>query len=390
MRMLDGRRGPLEFIGFGLATGVGWWSSPEVVYFLLPAGILVIAAIVVDRGAHRAMRWAISIAIGLGAAIVGSLPWLWSNINSSWASVNTFGLPPGAPHFVGRLRQFFEFSVGILLSLRNTGTGAWAFAKPLGILVEALVGVIVVAAVALCVLRRDRAIALAAGVVAFPLLLSYFPGSYYWQDGRYIPFVIPLASLMIIAAAPEAARRFGAWRHRDPVGENNAALAMVGSIGVVVMALTVINFAVFAVPLSSFFNAWGDPNSPTTAAIAKLEAAGVNAGYADYWAAYRLDYLSGAKLNITALPGPDRSETIRHRVLAAKSPAWIFVPSAQAQLTQFDAYSTVGPDQVTEAEFIADLKRLGIGYRVVAAGPVVAVIPNRNVAPHQVGVPDTT
>ena len=53
LRILDGRGAVLEFLTVGVLAGLGWWASPEIVYFLLPAGLLLVGAIIVQRGSVR-------------------------------------------------------------------------------------------------------------------------------------------------------------------------------------------------------------------------------------------------------------------------------------------------------------------------------------------------
>ena len=76
-------------------------------------------------------------------------------------------------------------------------------------------------------------------------------------------------------------------------------------------------------------------------------------------------------------------------VAQSASPAWLFVPGSEATIdgTQFSASSAiVGPDGVTEARFLARLHQLGIGYRVVDAQIVRAVIPDQPVSPYAAGL----
>ena len=66
-----------------------------------------------------------------------------------------------------------------------------------------------------------------------------------------------------------------------------------------VLVLAVLSVATFqedfhiSDPYSSgFFSNWTNPENPTLRTISDLEHAGVTVGYADYWVAYDLDFLS--------------------------------------------------------------------------------------------------
>ena len=46
LRMLDGQWNVITFAVFGFLAGIGWWSSPEIGYYVVPTVLLVIGAIV--------------------------------------------------------------------------------------------------------------------------------------------------------------------------------------------------------------------------------------------------------------------------------------------------------------------------------------------------------
>src|SRR6202044_1927116 len=106
-----------------------------------------------------------------------------------------------------RLRLFFHYSLGMLLSLRGSVSGRWLFDRPLSIALEAIVVAVLVAAAVLCLLRGGRQLAIACGVVAFPFLAAVLPNSWFWEDGRYVGYVVPLFVLVLIMGCLEAARR---------------------------------------------------------------------------------------------------------------------------------------------------------------------------------------
>jgi hypothetical protein len=387
LRVLDGHQRPWEVIGVGLAAGVGWWSSPEIVYFVLPSLALLIQSFLGDQAEGRSSRWLRHALLGAAAACLGALPWLWANVNSGFASFNQSAYA-NSPGFTERLRLFFHYSVGILFSLRGTGSGDWLFLRPLSIALEiVLLGALAFAVVS-CVLRGGRSLAMALGVVTFPFLVAYSPASWFWNDGRYVGYVVPFFVLVLTIGCADIARRLSRGRRRRGAAQGTLGRMLAGGVSALLVALTVVNFAVFEIPHQSFFAGWGNPNGPTQAALAKLEAGGVRAGYADYWVAYRLDFLSGGKVHMTVVgTDPDRSPALNREVEDSRTPAWIFVPLNPGSLAQFSGTpQIVGPATISEAQFIADLHRLGIGYRIVTAGIIDAVIPDRAISAHEVGI----
>jgi hypothetical protein len=164
------------------------------------------------------------------------------------------------------------------------------------------------------------------------------------------------------------------------------------AVVVVSSVFSVVAFSQMAVGTGSFFSNWGDPNAPTLAAIDRLEAGGVRTGYAEYWVAYDLDFLSKERLAITTVPGADtnRSKSLNRTVEHSRHPAWLFVPTGrlkQGYLLFGGTNAITGPASLPEAAFTAKLKALGVPYRIVDAGLIRAVIPSRSVTPKEVGLP---
>jgi hypothetical protein len=389
LRVLDRQYRAWEFAGLGLAAGVGWWSSPEIVYFVIPTAVLLVQAFWTDRKDGRASEWIRHLVIGTAAALVGALPWLWSNARSHFASLSTktYQPPPGSPDFVGRLRIFFHYSAGMLLNLRDVGTGLWVLPRLLSIGLELVLMAIIVGSLVLCIRRRGRALALASGLLAFPFLLAFSPTSWFWQDGRYVGYVVPLYVLVIMMGGVEAARLVAGGDSRRSTRGRGLGRLLAGGVLTLLVVLTWVSFVKFQIPDQSFFAGWANPNAPTLSVLPKLEASGVRDGFADYWVAYRLDFLSGGKLHLTVVGSdPDRWTALNREVLRSPSPAWIFVKPDAAGLSQFgDTVQIEGPASQDQAAFIADLHRLHIGYRIVSTGLVNAVIPDRAVLPQAIG-----
>ncbi len=404
LRILDGRRRTSEFIGLGLVAGLGWWSSPEIIYFALPAVLLLGLAIVGDRRTGRGRWWVTNMAVVVVSGIVGSLPWLWANVHTHFQSLrpSAFALPPGSPGYVGRLHIFFQFSLPMLFNLRSQGSGAWLWSRSVSLVVLAVAVSVFAVALCLCLLRDGRSRIIAIGVLAFPFLVALSPATWYWGDGRYADFIGPLLALVLTVGCADAAERLaprlrrrrrartGRRRHVRQGGAPGPALGrcMLAFLVAATVVVCVVNFARFVIPLSSFAAGWGDPNGPAKQSTAILEANGVRAGYADYWVAYPLDLLSGGRLEITtAGADPDRWASLDGRVHASSSQAWLFVALDAAGINQFAATVAIqGPDGISEDEFVADLHRLGVPYKVVDAGLVQAVVPSRVVSLSSVGL----
>ena len=75
-------RRPRRSLTLGLAAGLGVWASPEVIYFVLPAAIVLVGTV---RRWFRVRRLVLLAA----GAVVGALPWLYTNATSGFASLST-------------------------------------------------------------------------------------------------------------------------------------------------------------------------------------------------------------------------------------------------------------------------------------------------------------
>ena len=207
IRLRHSRRPTMDSALLGLALGVGWWCSPEIVYFAMPAvliGLLALAFRWTRDSPQPILRYA---AVAVLAAVVGALPWIWANVGSHLRSLNqsTFGLPKNAPGYVGHLRIFQQYSLGLLFSLR--GFGNWVGGRTVAVAILTGILLALLAAVVLCFRTGGPAAVLAISVLAFPFLLATSPAVWFWNDGRYVGYVIPLAVLVLAAGYSDLGRR---------------------------------------------------------------------------------------------------------------------------------------------------------------------------------------
>jgi hypothetical protein len=281
-----------------------------------------------------------------------------------------------------------QYVLPMQLGLREYETGAWFTGNSA---IRWFVESAVLATVALALLngiaQRGRVTALVIGVLCFPVVYSENPGTWFWQDGRYAVYLAPLLLMVTAVACDDIAswRRSRSWVRRLPSSE-----AMMAVFVVVSCALSLVAFHnATRVTVSSFSSGWGYPDASSTAAVNSLEKAGIVHGYADYWVAYKLDYLSGGRLVIaTSGIGDDldRWPTIDSTDHLIRRPAWIFV--RPQTITQFSAFPIVGgPNLELEPVFLAGLRQAHIKYRIVNAGALEAVVARQKVEPRQYAGP---
>jgi Dolichyl-phosphate-mannose-protein mannosyltransferase len=378
LRIHDGVRPWAEFAVLGLAFGVGWWSSPEVVYLALPAGVLIGQVALRDVRRGRARQVTGRLSVSLAGAAIGALPWEWSNIATGLKSLDRsqFRVPPGSPGYLDRLETVPTFVLPILFSLRSS-TGAWLGGSGVGITLSVALAMALIASLALCLARGGRAVAIAIAVVAFPFLMAYSPATFYWNDGRYGIYAVPLIALVLALGCSEAGQRLKG-QTRWPLSSGRLKSAEIfGVLFAVFVATSLANFYDFMIAAYPTDH----PDAVVVQDIHELEGDGVHAGFAEYWVAYKLDFLSQGGM-IVAGTNPDRYREYNHQVERSPTVAWIFVDPTNVTRRLFSDSSFIqGPNGVSEARFTSFLISHHIHYRVFDAGILDAVIPVQHITP---------
>lgn len=387
LRIFDGRRALLDGGVFGLFVGLGWWSSPEITYFFVPIAILLVVAFFKSPRTNRIRSWIPPASAAVLCAVIGALPWIWVNVGNNWISLKSksFATPPNVS-YAGNLGAFFGHALPIEFGLRLMDSGTWLlgngqdFARRVGVVILLIVVVgAVVASLAICLFRDAKSRAVSIGILAFPAIYAANPGTWYWNDARYIVYLGPFVGLALAMASEQLPMlRLRVRNGRPRTRRSHPRLAFELAC-VVVLVLVLVGFhQAWDQNPSSFFSAWVNPDAPAQQTADALVSDGIEAGYANYWIAYKLDFVGGGGLEITTTGAdPDRSTAIDREVSHARHPAWLFVPDNDVLEATYQFGTAAGPDGQDEAAFLDELRTSHIGYRVVVAGLVEAVIPDR-------------
>lgn len=302
----------LDGAGFGLAAGLGFWATPNILYFAVPASVWLLAR-------RSAPRWLLT---AVPAAVVGALPWIWHNVESSWLSLDR----PEQAEQIGYLASMGRLAwraMPMAMNLRYPISAHWLVEDVAPV---AYVAFWVVLAVAF-VIRRDRPVLVVLALATFPFLYAWFPGAWFVGEGRYVVFVVPFLALAV------------AWLIRRPA----AVLGLTA-------AMALLSFHVVE-PMG--------PELPRHlgADLAELRAEGVDTAWGDYWVSYRIGFTSGGWLDAASWMVP-RSDELRGRALADPTPAFIFrrgderleqlddalpLPSERVRTEHFDVLLVEGP-----------------------------------------------
>ncbi|HVX22446.1 MAG TPA: hypothetical protein VHB02_13930 [Acidimicrobiales bacterium] len=406
LRVHRRRAGWGTFAVLGLAAGVGWWASPEIVYFVLPAAVLLVVSwgrlFAAGHRLDRPLRWQPP-AVAVATAVVGALPWIWTNVGTGFASLQAGSLPNTTGLDYGqRLSVFFSDMLPMQLGLRTVPGGGWVGGDRVGPVLYGLAGAVVLAALARAALavRRGRAaapwLAVGVAVVAFPFVYALVPASGYWEDGRYgvllPPLVVLLLALALVRSPAGVAPRHVARHARRAADGVPAGPSAVGSLALLVGCaglavggvLTVATARAGGVPASpgSFFGGWTDPDAAPRQVASAMAAHGIRYAYGNYWTAYDLDFIDPTRLAVSPSPHDvDRWPAMAARVAQAPRPAWLFfAPGHEAEATQaFGGNTDPGPGGLTEPQFLDLLRSDHVPYRVVHLGVLDAVVPARRV-----------
>jgi hypothetical protein len=393
LRILDGRVTAIDVTGLGLLVGVGWWASSEIAFFLFPALLLCLGAVVGTWTSRGARFWLPRIAMTLLGIGVGALPWLWSNVPDGFRSLRASQVTvAGSGGYLSHLAVFFRDVLPLQLGVHRAVDGALLLPGALGLISEVLVFAVLVASLLICLLQGGRGRAIAGGVLVFPLLYALNPLVSFWNDGRYAVYLSPLTALCVVMGCERLARLF-VQRLRSPTAHSRrspselarrAARVGISLLGVVVVSAAAVGLA-WVVRGSRHPVLSVDPNTVTLREITLLRQQGIRVGYANYWVAYRLDFLSDGALAFSPAPWDQvRTPSIADEAGRAPRSAWLFVPPAELAATagQFGT-EDLQPGFLSEVAFERSLFARGIPYSVVHIGFFDAIVPQRTLTARQ-------
>ena len=338
----------VEWAALGLALGLGWWTSPNIMYFAVPG----VAVLLWPNERSGRVEWpsAAGLITAVATATVGALPWLVTNVGSGFPSLrDTQGFTANGS-YLDRLWWYVTHGLPAELGLRQIGTLQWiAGLLGVGVYVAALVGLAVAGRRAIA--HRSRLVVGAdlVGFVAFPFIFATIPFGMDQANLRYLFFLAPFLVLLVARLA---------------VGPRTAVAVLVGA-----MVITGIGFVRLDQLTTSTDSSFRIGRSGELGGvIAALEAAHTDAVHADYWVAYRLTFESDEQIVAAPSAGALRSAAGENFVRNRARAAWVVDADSPQQQALLDA-----------------LDHLGVESRVVIAGEYAVVFTgDRNVQPEEV------
>jgi hypothetical protein len=295
-RAVDDRSRYADWALAGFFAGLGWWQSPNILYFLVPTLVWLVVVAKPMPALPRAL-------VAVPAAVVGALPWI------------VYGLAhrfPAFPHtsgvhgsYVDHLRFFGRYALPTALGLRAPYRADWV--PDLGhALVYGAVAVALVAAIVVGI-RRNRAWGSIA-LLAFPFLFALVPFASNLAFGKYyggFRYLFSLSVILPLAIAVLVRRR---------------------AVAVAVLALMLASTAYGTYRITDYGDEGGGFGGapPVESLQRRLEAEGLTAVRAPFWVAWRLVFESGEE--IVAIPSDFGAKygPYQRAVFAADPSAWVF------------------------------------------------------------------
>jgi len=273
------KRWVLDGALFGIAAGLGFWASPAILYFAVPAGLWVVLR------RRPPLAW---LAAGVPAAVLGALPWLWHNLGHGMPSLDR---PPQPEYvsYVGGMGRLAWRTLPMALNLRYPISERWLVPVVAPLVLAGLGVALVVAAIR----RPSPPVLLLAVLAVFPLIYAWFPGAWFVGEGRYAVFASPFLALASV------------WLVRRPWA------------GIAVAAASAVVSVIVLDPMGF------EPPRHVGADLATLERGGVDRVWADYWFAYRLAFESDRRL-VASSSVSSREPSVFAAVAADPTPAFLY------------------------------------------------------------------
>jgi 4-amino-4-deoxy-L-arabinose transferase-like glycosyltransferase len=289
----------VDVLALGLALGLGWWATPQIVILALPPLLWLVWQ---RRGVLRDW-W-----IALPAFIVGAAPWIVTNLRHDWASLHS---SQARTSEFGHLHNLFTAVLPTALGLRVPFSLEWIVGPLAGwaLFVLALGGFVWL------LWRRPSGLGVLTLVcLVFPILYVISPYTFLSSEPRYLALFMPVLALLVARALR------GPWLAAAGVAAA-FALSLAGLVAMEEDRLTLSLAKEVLIPASK-----GPP-------LRVLEQAGVKTAVADYWIAYVLDFESRERIITIPVPSTGQNRHPGWNDLVRRDPrsARVFVHGAEAE-----------------------------------------------------------
>jgi hypothetical protein len=300
----------LDWCLAGLFAGLGFWTSPNIGYFVAPVVLWLLVF-------HRPRLWP-SALFAVPFAVLGALPWIWNNVHYGFDSLTAKeGLASGS--YVDHLGYVFTHALPAALGMRGVLDGRWILGTTTWASWVVYAGVLV--ALGLGVWRGIRAQSPAAiALLTAPFVFATVPfasnlANDWIGNGRYFYFFTPFVVLTI------------------------AHLARPIAAAVVVAVLLAVSTIWGFTRLDHYTEAFGAA-PPLDKVIAVMERNGWHEAFGSFWITSRLTWESDERIvGVGTDLGPQLQE-FEDRVRNAKLPVYVMFRQDEAALAALHKRAT--------------------------------------------------
>jgi hypothetical protein len=289
VRAVERPRGWADWCAVGLLAGAGWWTSPNIVYYVVPTALWLVIY-------HWRSLWPRAF-LSVPFAILGALPWIWNDVNYGFDSLQADYGARGS--YLDHLGYFFTHALPAGLGIRAPFTGSWMIG-PGHLFWYAIVLGLLVLSVWLGL--RERSLA-AIGMLTLPFLFALVPvasnlDSDFIGNGRYFYFFAPFVALA--------------------VGRLARPVAPACVLAVALAVSTVWGFA----RIDDFRDAIGG-GPPLDRVIATLERGNHHEVFSSFWVSSRLTFESEERIIAVATDLGPSFQGYEDRVRHARLPVYV-------------------------------------------------------------------
>ena len=339
--------------------------------------------------------------------VLGSLPWWWSSLRSGFDTLHNHGTMPST--YGERLGIFFSHVLPQLAGLQQTLTqkGIWISTFGTSHLV-AVFGICVLlgsASLAAVIAGGPRR-AIGAAVLVSPFAYAMSPAAWYFADGRYAIYLLPLYVLVLALGLEQLVAwrrlRLGAVGRRATV----AGVTIVVTVGAMLWSSWQFSSWVHAESgvNASYVSGYTASDAGMVPIARALDRAGYPTGWADYWVAYRLDFLGGGSLAFSPTPSEDvRSQSILNDATGSTDAVWLVTGPGTPQHDE-PRNRDPAPGGISWGALKRRFVAAGVSWRIDRVGAttqvrfvngvrlvrhfggVWVVVPDRRVLPGEVGL----
>jgi uncharacterized membrane protein len=313
------------WLGVGFAAGVGWWVSPNLIYYAIPVAVWLVL--------HGHWRRGRNIAFAAGMFVLGSSVWIVANMHTGGASLQTPAGMGGTSTYWSRFGFFWRTGLPFALGLRQPWGGHWYWGPGVGRVLYAAVLIAVVLGARAAI--RNLSIDLVLLAIA-PFVFASFQSTWSLSEGRYSYF---LASLLPLVFCRVMQSKWGR---------------------AFVLFLVVVTGIAFTRDYYRLERPIAASVVPVTRAI---EHDGYHTAIANYWIAFRMTYQSREHVIASDLPG----------AFGVRYPPYLDIINGSTPAYVFDLR---GPDS-NDATLVHALDAAHIKYRIVREGAYYAILPAR-------------